>query len=82
VLLTSDVKVGGTQSLSLLRLIAVLLRPLSQSKAAAGFELVLYTKQEWVTVNRLIILGYKFPDPITRVSWDNYVTVSNADAKN
>jgi molybdopterin-containing oxidoreductase family iron-sulfur binding subunit len=23
----------------------------------------------------------EFPDPITRVSWDNYVTVSNADAK-
>jgi molybdopterin-containing oxidoreductase family iron-sulfur binding subunit len=30
--------------------------------------------------NKLITLGYKFPDPITRVSWDNYVTVS-ADAK-
>jgi hypothetical protein len=27
-----------------------------------------------------ITLGYKFPDPITRVSWDNYVTVS-ADAE-
>lgn len=23
----------------------------------------------------------EFPDPITRVSWDNYVTISNADAK-
>jgi molybdopterin-containing oxidoreductase family iron-sulfur binding subunit len=34
-------------------------------------------------VNKLITLGYKsFRDPITRVSWDNYVTVSNADAKN
>jgi hypothetical protein len=32
---------------------------LSRSKAAAGFELVLYTKQVWETVNRLIILGYK-----------------------
>lgn len=23
----------------------------------------------------------EFPDPITRVSWDNYVTVSKADAE-
>jgi molybdopterin-containing oxidoreductase family iron-sulfur binding subunit len=29
---------------------------LAKSKAAAGFELVLYTKQGWVTVNRLITL--------------------------
>jgi molybdopterin-containing oxidoreductase family iron-sulfur binding subunit len=32
-------------------------------------------------VNKLITLLQEFPDPITRVSWDNYVTVSNADAK-
>jgi molybdopterin-containing oxidoreductase family iron-sulfur binding subunit len=31
-------------------------------------------------VNRLITWLQEFPDPITRVSWDNY-TVSNADAK-
>jgi molybdopterin-containing oxidoreductase family iron-sulfur binding subunit len=30
--------------------------------------------------NKLITLVTR-PDPITRVSWDNYVTVSNADAK-
>jgi molybdopterin-containing oxidoreductase family iron-sulfur binding subunit len=30
--------------------------------------------------NKLITLVTKFPDPITRVSWDNYV-LSNADAK-
>jgi MoCo/4Fe-4S cofactor protein with predicted Tat translocation signal len=55
---------------------------LAKSKATAGFELVLYTKtglgdgqqagNPWLQ---------EFPDPITRVSWDNYVTVSNADAK-
>ncbi|WP_366186542.1 TAT-variant-translocated molybdopterin oxidoreductase [Flavobacterium ovatum] len=55
---------------------------LSKSKAAEGFELVLYTKtglgdgqqaaNPWLQ---------ELPDPITRVSWDNYVTVSNADAK-
>jgi molybdopterin-containing oxidoreductase family iron-sulfur binding subunit len=31
--------------------------------------------------NKLITLVTRIPDPITRVSWDNYVTVSNADAK-
>ena len=46
-----------------------------------GVELVLYTKvgmgdgqqanNPWLQ---------EFPDPITRVSWDNYVTVSRADA--
>ncbi|WP_291145188.1 TAT-variant-translocated molybdopterin oxidoreductase [Flavobacterium sp. UBA7680] len=55
---------------------------LSKSKSTGDFELVLYTKtgmgdgqhanNPWLQ---------EFPDPITRVSWDNYVTVSNADAK-
>ena len=55
---------------------------LSKSKSAGDFELVLYTKtgmgdgqhanNPWLQ---------EFPDPITRVSWDNYITVSNADAK-
>lgn len=54
----------------------------SKSKSTGEFELVLYTKtgmgdgqhanNPWLQ---------EFPDPITRVSWDNYVTVSNADAK-
>ncbi|KRD10795.1 quinol:cytochrome C oxidoreductase [Flavobacterium sp. Root901] len=55
---------------------------LSKSKASGELELVLYTKtgmgdgqhanNPWLQ---------EFPDPITRVSWDNYVTVSNVDAK-
>ncbi|UWY29859.1 TAT-variant-translocated molybdopterin oxidoreductase [Flavobacterium sp. TR2] len=54
----------------------------ARSKSAGDFELVLYTKtglgdgqhanNPWLQ---------EFPDPITRVSWDNYVTVSNVDAK-
>lgn len=54
---------------------------LAQAKGVAT-ELVLYTKtgmgdgqqanNPWMQ---------EFPDPLTRVSWDNYVTVSNADAK-
>ncbi|KFF06845.1 TAT-variant-translocated molybdopterin oxidoreductase [Flavobacterium reichenbachii] len=54
---------------------------LSKSKPASGLELVLYTKtgmgdgqhanNPWLQ---------EFPDPITRVSWDNYLTISNADA--
>lgn len=53
----------------------------SKSKSAGELELVLYTKtglgdgqhanNPWLQ---------EFPDPITRVSWDNYVTVSNTDA--
>ena len=55
---------------------------LSKSKAAEGFELVLYTKTglgDGQQANNPWL--QEFPDPITRVSWDNYVTVSNADAK-
>ena len=49
---------------------------------STNFDLVLYTKvgmgdgqqanNPWLQ---------EFPDPITRVSWDNYVTVSKADAE-
>jgi MoCo/4Fe-4S cofactor protein with predicted Tat translocation signal len=55
---------------------------LVKSKAVAGFELVLYTKTgmgDGQQANNPWL--QEFPDPITRVSWDNYVTVSNADAK-
>jgi MoCo/4Fe-4S cofactor protein with predicted Tat translocation signal len=55
---------------------------LAQSKAAEGFELTLYTKTgmgDGQQANNPWL--QEFPDPITRVSWDNYVTVSNADAK-
>lgn len=55
---------------------------LAQSKAAPSFELVLYTKTglgDGQQANNPWL--QEFPDPITRVSWDNYVTVSSADAK-
>lgn len=54
---------------------------LAQSKAA-GMELVLYTKTgmgDGQQANNPWL--QEFPDPITRVSWDNYLTVSQADAK-
>ncbi|WP_322551518.1 TAT-variant-translocated molybdopterin oxidoreductase [Flavobacterium psychraquaticum] len=54
---------------------------LSKAKSS-NFDLILYTKvglgdgqqanNPWLQ---------EFPDPITRVSWDNYVTVSKADAE-
>ena len=54
---------------------------LAQAKPSEGMELNLYTKtglgdgqqasNPWLQ---------EFPDPITRVSWDNYATVSQADA--
>jgi MoCo/4Fe-4S cofactor protein with predicted Tat translocation signal len=55
---------------------------LSQSKDATGFELNLYTKTglgDGQQANNPWL--QEFPDPITRVSWDNYVTVSKADAE-
>ena len=55
---------------------------LSSSKPLADFELVLYTKTglgDGQQANNPWL--QEFPDPITRVSWDNYVTVSNTDAK-
>ncbi|MGM8360375.1 TAT-variant-translocated molybdopterin oxidoreductase [Flavobacterium sp. ARAG 55.4] len=55
---------------------------LAKSKAASGLELVLYTKTgmgDGQQANNPWL--QEFPDPITRVSWDNYVTVSHADAK-
>lgn len=54
----------------------------SKSRAAGDFELVLYTKTgmgDGQQANNPWL--QEFPDPITRVSWDNYVTISNADAK-
>ena len=55
---------------------------LAQSKPVQSFELVLYTKTglgDGQQANNPWL--QELPDPITRVSWDNYVTVSNADAK-
>ena len=54
---------------------------LAQSKPAKDFELVLYTKTglgDGQQANNPWL--QELPDPITRVSWDNYVTVSQADA--
>ncbi|MEJ2112654.1 MAG: TAT-variant-translocated molybdopterin oxidoreductase [Flavobacteriaceae bacterium] len=56
-------------------------RALASSTTSEGLELTLYTKvgmgdgqqanNPWLQ---------EFPDPITRASWDNYLTVSKADA--
>jgi MoCo/4Fe-4S cofactor protein with predicted Tat translocation signal len=77
------VYVGGDQSLSAGSAdFSAAASALAKSKAAAGFELVLYTKTgmgDGQQANNPWL--QEFPDPITRVSWDNYVTVSNADAK-
>jgi len=55
---------------------------LAKSRPANGFELVLYTKTglgDGQQANNPWL--QEFPDPITRVAWDNYVTVSSVDAK-
>ena len=55
---------------------------LSQSAVKVPMELVLYTKTglgDGQQANNPWL--QEFPDPITRVSWDNYVTVSKADAE-
>ncbi len=51
-------------------------------KAGKGLELVLYTKTgmgDGQQANNPWL--QEFPDPVTRVSWDNYITVSKADAE-
>ena len=55
---------------------------LASTKKASGLELVLYTKTgmgDGQQANNPWL--QEFPDPITRVSWDNYVTVSRLDAE-
>ncbi|MBD3582360.1 TAT-variant-translocated molybdopterin oxidoreductase [Flavobacterium selenitireducens] len=55
---------------------------LAAAKPAGKFELTLYTKTgmgDGQQANNPWL--QEFPDPITRVSWDNYVTVSKADAE-
>jgi len=54
---------------------------LAKATSSKDFELVLYTKTglgDGQQANNPWL--QEFPDPITRVSWDNYVTVSQADA--
>ncbi|HEY0047340.1 MAG TPA: TAT-variant-translocated molybdopterin oxidoreductase [Flavobacterium sp.] len=54
---------------------------LAQSKPVSGLELNLYTKTglgDGQQANNPWL--QEFPDPITRVAWDNYVTVSRVDA--
>ena len=56
-------------------------RKLAGTKAAAGMELVLYAKTglgDGQQANNPWL--QEFPDPITRTSWDNYLTISQADA--
>lgn len=55
---------------------------LASAKKDSGFELQLYTKTglgDGQQANNPWL--QEFPDPITRVSWDNYVTVSRIDAE-
>ncbi|MBB1148741.1 TAT-variant-translocated molybdopterin oxidoreductase [Myroides sp. NP-2] len=55
---------------------------LSKAKKGEGLELVLYTKTgmgDGQQANNPWL--QEFPDPITRVSWDNYLTISRADAE-
>lgn len=54
---------------------------LAAAKPANGLELVLYTKTglgDGQQANNPWL--QELPDPITRTSWDNYVTISKADA--
>jgi len=55
---------------------------LSKAKKGEGLELVLYTKTgmgDGQQANNPWL--QEFPDPITRVSWDNYLTISRVDAE-
>lgn len=55
---------------------------LAKAKKVDGFELVLYTKTgmgDGQQANNPWL--QEFPDPLTRVSWDNYLTMSRVDAE-
>ncbi|OXA96282.1 TAT-variant-translocated molybdopterin oxidoreductase [Flavobacterium hercynium] len=57
-------------------------KAVAKSAPTDNLELILYTKTgmgDGQQANNPWL--QEFPDPITRVSWDNYVTVSNEDAK-
>ncbi|WP_274473946.1 TAT-variant-translocated molybdopterin oxidoreductase [Mangrovimonas aestuarii] len=57
-------------------------RALASSAKSEGMELTLYTKTgmgDGQQANNPWL--QEFPDPITRTSWDNYLTVSKADAE-
>ena len=59
-----------------------LVQRLSRAKAKTGLELHLYTKTgigDGQQANNPWL--QEFPDPITRITWDNYLTVSKADAE-
>ncbi|UFH36626.1 TAT-variant-translocated molybdopterin oxidoreductase [Flavobacterium acetivorans] len=80
--LHDGVFVGASSALSGSADYAAAAAELAKSKASSDFELVLYTKTgmgDGQQANNPWL--QEFPDPITRVSWDNYVTVSNEDAK-
>ncbi|MCK8522456.1 TAT-variant-translocated molybdopterin oxidoreductase [Aquimarina sp. D1M17] len=62
--------------------VAAAARRLSNAKAANGLELTLYAKTamgDGQQANNPWL--QEMPDPITRASWDNYLTVSRADAE-
>ena len=57
-------------------------RALANTTDAQGIELVLYSKTgmgDGQQANNPWL--QEFPDPISRVSWDNYLTISKADAE-
>jgi MoCo/4Fe-4S cofactor protein with predicted Tat translocation signal len=59
-----------------------LVQRLARAKAKSGLELHLYTKTgigDGQQANNPWL--QEFPDPISRVTWDNYLTVSKADAE-
>ncbi len=62
--------------------IATAVNSLTNATSGGGMELILYPKTgmgDGQQANNPWL--QEFPDPITRVSWDNYVTVSKADAE-
>ncbi|WP_299532310.1 TAT-variant-translocated molybdopterin oxidoreductase [Ulvibacterium sp.] len=77
-----DTMMEESASGSSMESIASAVRSLANATSGGGMELVLYPKigmgdgqqanNPWLQ---------EFPDPITRVSWDNYITVSKADAE-
>ncbi|NRD18961.1 TAT-variant-translocated molybdopterin oxidoreductase [Winogradskyella eckloniae] len=73
---------SGTDVSSVLA-VGAAVKALANTKVSGGLELSLYTKTgmgDGQQANNPWL--QEFPDPITRTTWDNYLTISQADADN
>ena len=78
---STSVTIDTTETAKISTDVSVAVNNLAQAKSS-DFELTLYPKTgmgDGQQANNPWL--QEFPDPLTRTTWDNYLTVSAADAK-